>query len=156
MEGLPILSLMMLAPLAGAAACLFSGAAAARWIALGFAFGFMVFAMFLGAMNFGLHFMALRKGRFVAYWRDPELRFFALSLLLLIGLAEKYWAQRVARVKRGATRGRATATCTTEGRACALALTASLSVAEAPAGTLSRMWLARRCSSPERRWAFCS
>ena len=35
MEGLPILSLMMLAPLAGAAACLFSGAAAARWIALG-------------------------------------------------------------------------------------------------------------------------
>ena len=35
MEGLPILSLMMLVPLAGAAACLFSGAAAARWIALG-------------------------------------------------------------------------------------------------------------------------
>ncbi|GAA0766170.1 NADH-quinone oxidoreductase subunit M [Erythromicrobium ramosum] len=35
MEGLPILSLMMLAPLAGAAACLFAGAAAARWIALG-------------------------------------------------------------------------------------------------------------------------
>ena len=35
MEGLPILSLMMLAPLAGAAACLFAGATAARWIALG-------------------------------------------------------------------------------------------------------------------------
>jgi NADH-quinone oxidoreductase subunit M len=35
MEGLPILSLMMLAPLAGAAACLFAGAAVARWIALG-------------------------------------------------------------------------------------------------------------------------
>ncbi|UYV14876.1 NADH-quinone oxidoreductase subunit M [Porphyrobacter sp. ULC335] len=35
MEGLPILSLMMLVPLAGAAACLFSGANAARWIALG-------------------------------------------------------------------------------------------------------------------------
>jgi NADH-quinone oxidoreductase subunit M len=35
MEGLPILSLMMLAPLVGAALCLFSGAAAARWIALG-------------------------------------------------------------------------------------------------------------------------
>ena len=34
MEGLPILSLMMLVPLAGAAACIFSGAAAARWIAL--------------------------------------------------------------------------------------------------------------------------
>ncbi len=35
MEGLPILSLMMLVPLAGAVACLFSGASAARWIALG-------------------------------------------------------------------------------------------------------------------------
>ncbi|QDH34794.1 NADH-quinone oxidoreductase subunit M [Porphyrobacter sp. YT40] len=35
MEGLPILSLMMLVPLAGALACLFSGASAARWIALG-------------------------------------------------------------------------------------------------------------------------
>ena len=35
MEGLPILSLMMLVPLAGALACLVSGANAARWIALG-------------------------------------------------------------------------------------------------------------------------
>ena len=35
MEGLPILSLMMCVPLAGALACLFSGAAQARWIALG-------------------------------------------------------------------------------------------------------------------------
>ncbi|MBL0966248.1 MAG: NADH-quinone oxidoreductase subunit M [Blastomonas sp.] len=35
MEGLPILSLMMLVPLAGGLACLFSGANAARWIALG-------------------------------------------------------------------------------------------------------------------------
>ncbi|MEE4317171.1 MAG: NADH-quinone oxidoreductase subunit M, partial [Erythrobacter sp.] len=35
MEGLPILSLMMLVPLAGALACLFAGANAARWIALG-------------------------------------------------------------------------------------------------------------------------
>jgi NADH-quinone oxidoreductase subunit M len=35
MEGLPILSLMMLVPLAGAAACLLSGGNAARWIALG-------------------------------------------------------------------------------------------------------------------------
>ena len=34
MEGLPILSLMMLVPLAGALACLFAGAAQARWIAL--------------------------------------------------------------------------------------------------------------------------
>jgi NADH-quinone oxidoreductase subunit M len=35
MEGLPILSLMMLVPLVGALACLFAGASAARWIALG-------------------------------------------------------------------------------------------------------------------------
>ncbi len=35
MEGLPILSLMMLVPLAGALACLFAGANQARWIALG-------------------------------------------------------------------------------------------------------------------------
>ena len=35
MEGLPVLSLMMLVPLAGALACLFSGASLARWIALG-------------------------------------------------------------------------------------------------------------------------
>ena len=35
MEGLPILSLMMLVPLAGACACLFAGATMARWIALG-------------------------------------------------------------------------------------------------------------------------
>ena len=35
MEGLPILSIMMLVPLAGALVCLFSGASAARAIALG-------------------------------------------------------------------------------------------------------------------------
>ena len=35
MEGLPILSLMMCVPLVGAALCLFSGANAARLIALG-------------------------------------------------------------------------------------------------------------------------
>ena len=35
MEGLPILSLMMLVPLAGGLTCLFSPAGAARWIALG-------------------------------------------------------------------------------------------------------------------------
>jgi len=46
----------------------------------------LAFFMFVGAINFGLHFMALRKGRFVAYWRDPELRFFAISLFLLISL----------------------------------------------------------------------
>jgi trk system potassium uptake protein TrkH len=54
----------------------------------------LVVFMFLGAMNFGLHFMALRKGRFIAYWRDPELRFFAASLLLLIALITvSLWVQ---------------------------------------------------------------
>lgn len=51
MEGLPILSLMMLVPLAGALACMFSGANAARWIALGatlvtFALGVLLWANF--------------------------------------------------------------------------------------------------------------
>ena len=51
MEGLPILSLMMLVPLAGALACLFSGAAAARWIALGatllaFALGIVLWSQY--------------------------------------------------------------------------------------------------------------
>jgi NADH-quinone oxidoreductase subunit M len=49
MEGLPILSIMMLVPLAGALACLFSGAAQARWISLGatlvtFVLGVMLWA----------------------------------------------------------------------------------------------------------------
>ena len=35
MEGFPILSVMMLVPLVGALVCLFAGAAASRWIALG-------------------------------------------------------------------------------------------------------------------------
>jgi NADH-quinone oxidoreductase subunit M len=49
MEGLPILSLMMLVPLAGALACLFTSPSAARWIALGatlvtFAMGVMLWS----------------------------------------------------------------------------------------------------------------
>jgi trk system potassium uptake protein TrkH len=31
-----------------------------------------VFFMLIGAMNFGLHFVAWRSGRFSIYWRDPE------------------------------------------------------------------------------------
>jgi NADH-quinone oxidoreductase subunit M len=51
MEGLPILSLMMLVPLAGALVCLFGGAASARWIALGatlvtFALGLVLWASY--------------------------------------------------------------------------------------------------------------
>jgi len=51
MEGLPILSIMMCVPLAGALACLFAGANAARWIALGatlvtFALGIVLWSHF--------------------------------------------------------------------------------------------------------------
>lgn len=50
--------------------------------------------MYMGAINFGLHFMALRRGRLTAYWRDPELGFFTISLGLLIGLiAVMLWLQ---------------------------------------------------------------
>lgn len=42
--------------------------------------------MFLGAVNFSLHFVALRRGRFQAYWRDPELRFFCFLILLLVAI----------------------------------------------------------------------
>ncbi len=52
-----------------------------------------VFFMFAGAINFGLHFMALRRGRFVAYWRDPELQFFTVSLgLLMVVITGMLWA----------------------------------------------------------------
>ncbi len=54
----------------------------------------LVAFMFIGSVNFGLHFMALRKGRFVAYWRDPELRFYVMSLTLLIVLVTvSLWVQ---------------------------------------------------------------
>lgn len=47
--------------------------------------------MWLGSMNFALHFLAwrhLHKGRFdpAIYWRDPELRFLNLFLLAIIAL----------------------------------------------------------------------
>lgn len=50
-----------------------------------------VFFMLVGAMNFGLHFMAWRNGRFAVYWRDPECQAFlrlmaALSVVTLLYL----------------------------------------------------------------------
>jgi len=50
-----------------------------------------VFFMLLGAMNFGLHFVAWRSGRFGVYWRDPECAAFlrlmlALSMVTLVYL----------------------------------------------------------------------
>ena len=49
MDGFPILSLMMAVPMAGAIACLFAGANAARWIAL----GATLIDLALGAMLWG-------------------------------------------------------------------------------------------------------
>ena len=49
MEGLPILSLMMCVPLVGATLCLFSGANAARLIALGATLVTFVLGIFLWA-----------------------------------------------------------------------------------------------------------
>ncbi|MFN3587625.1 MAG: potassium transporter TrkG [Moraxellaceae bacterium] len=46
--------------------------------------GIVVVFMFAGAINFGLHFMVLRRGHLPAYTRNPELRFFTASLALLI------------------------------------------------------------------------
>ena len=51
MEGLPLLSLMLLVPLVGAAACFFAGAQTARLVALGttlvtFALGLLLWANF--------------------------------------------------------------------------------------------------------------
>ena len=43
-----------------------------------------VFFMLIGAMNFGLHFVAWRSGRLGAYWRDPEC---AAFLRLMLGLS---------------------------------------------------------------------
>jgi trk system potassium uptake protein len=43
-----------------------------------------VFFMLVGAMNFGLHFVAWRHGRFSVYWRDPECQAF---LRLMAGLS---------------------------------------------------------------------
>jgi trk system potassium uptake protein TrkH len=43
-----------------------------------------VFFMLVGAMNFGLHFVAWRNGRLSIYWRDPECQAF---LRLMAGLS---------------------------------------------------------------------
>ena len=42
-----------------------------------------VFFMLLGAMNFGLHFMAFRSRSIASYWRDPECQAFLRLMLLL-------------------------------------------------------------------------
>lgn len=45
-----------------------------------------VLFMFLGALNFSLHYIALRQGHLLAFWRDAETRTFVRIQLGLIGL----------------------------------------------------------------------
>jgi trk system potassium uptake protein TrkH len=40
------------------------------------------FFMFMGAVNFSLHFLAFRHGQFVSYWRDSELRNYVQLLVV--------------------------------------------------------------------------
>ena len=49
-----------------------------------------VFFMLIGAMNFGLHFVAWRNGRFSAYWRDPECRAFLRLMATMSALTLVY------------------------------------------------------------------
>jgi trk system potassium uptake protein TrkH len=44
---------------------------------------FTVFFMFLAAVNFSLHFVAIRAKSLQHYWQDPEFRAYALNLLML-------------------------------------------------------------------------
>lgn len=45
----------------------------------------VVFFLFVSSMNFGLHFLALRRASAEVYFRDPELRLF-VTLLLLVSM----------------------------------------------------------------------
>jgi trk system potassium uptake protein TrkH len=49
-----------------------------------------VFFMLVGAMNFGLHFVAWRSGRISAYWRDPECRAFLRLMATLSAVTLVY------------------------------------------------------------------
>ena len=49
-----------------------------------------VFFMLVGAMNFGLHFMAWRHGRFNVYWRDPECQAFLRLMATLSAVTLVY------------------------------------------------------------------
>jgi trk system potassium uptake protein TrkH len=49
-----------------------------------------VFFMLVGAMNFGLHFVAWRSGRFGIYWRDPECAAFLRLMLVLCMITVTY------------------------------------------------------------------
>lgn len=46
--------------------------------------------MFIGGVNFALHFQALRRGSIIHYWRDPEFKAYVLALIGLVILVAGY------------------------------------------------------------------
>jgi len=56
----------------------------------------VVIFLFVASLNFGLHFLALRRASAQVYVRDPELKLFALLLLLVsVIIALLLWRQQV-------------------------------------------------------------
>lgn len=56
----------------------------------------VVFFLFISSVNFALHFLALRRGSGQVYLKDPELKLFALLLLLVSAvIAILLWRQQV-------------------------------------------------------------
>ena len=56
----------------------------------------VVFFVFIASLNFALHFLALRRATAQVYLRDPELRLFAILLLLVsVIIAVLLWRQNV-------------------------------------------------------------
>ena len=56
----------------------------------------VIFFVFVASLNFGLHFLALRRATAQVYLRDPELKLFAMLLLLVTGLITLLlWQQSV-------------------------------------------------------------
>ena len=56
----------------------------------------VVVFLFIASLNFALHFLALRKGSTQVYLKDPELRVFALLMLVVVALVTALlWRQNV-------------------------------------------------------------
>lgn len=50
--------------------------------------------MFIGGINFALHFQAMRHGRVMAYWQDPEFRAYLFGLIALASFVSLYLLAR--------------------------------------------------------------
>lgn len=56
----------------------------------------VVIFLFIASLNFALHFLALRKGSTQVYLKDPELRVFAILMLVVVGLVTALlWRQHI-------------------------------------------------------------